>query len=75
MGGTGLARRPAGARQRPRHQRRDLPVHCFKDRGCDEMTSIRLQAKLTYDLQAYVGRMYGGPGKGWFDRHRQRPGP
>ncbi|WP_430382226.1 discoidin domain-containing protein [Streptomyces sp. P10-4] len=41
-------------------------VYFFKDRGCDEMTSIRLQAKLTYDLQAYVDRMYGGPGKGWF---------
>ena len=41
-------------------------VYFFKDRSCDEMTSIRLQAKLTYDLQAYVDRMYGGPGKGWF---------
>jgi microsomal dipeptidase-like Zn-dependent dipeptidase len=41
-------------------------VYFFKDRSCDEMTSIRLQAKLTYDLQAYIDRMYGGPGKGWF---------
>ncbi|MFH9863647.1 discoidin domain-containing protein [Streptomyces sp. NPDC017202] len=41
-------------------------VYFFKDRGCDEMTSIRLQAKLTYDLQAYVDRMHGGAGKGWF---------
>ncbi|GAA1413319.1 hypothetical protein GCM10009639_66310 [Kitasatospora putterlickiae] len=41
-------------------------VYFFKDRGCDEMTSIRLQAKLSYDMQAYVDRMYGGPGKGWF---------
>ncbi|WP_243762542.1 discoidin domain-containing protein [Streptomyces sp. Tu 3180] len=41
-------------------------VYFFKDRGCDEMTSIRLQARLTYDMQAYVDRMYGGPGKGWF---------
>ncbi|MEU7103050.1 discoidin domain-containing protein [Streptomyces longwoodensis] len=41
-------------------------VYFFKDRSCDEMTSIRLQAKLTYDLQAYVDRMYGGTGKGWF---------
>ncbi|MEU4037278.1 galactose-binding domain-containing protein [Streptomyces collinus] len=41
-------------------------VYFFKDRGCDEMTSIRLQAKLTYDLQDYVDDMYGGPGKGWF---------
>ncbi|MFC9278335.1 discoidin domain-containing protein [Streptomyces collinus] len=41
-------------------------VYFFKDRGCDEMTSLRLQAKLTYDLQDYVDDMYGGPGKGWF---------
>ncbi|WP_333772773.1 discoidin domain-containing protein [Streptomyces sp. IBSBF 3136] len=41
-------------------------VYFFKDRGCDEMTSIRLQAKLTYDLQDFVDDMYGGPGKGWF---------
>lgn len=41
-------------------------VYFFKDRGCDEMTSIRLQAKLTYDMQAYIDRMYGGTGKGWF---------
>ncbi|MEZ3180678.1 discoidin domain-containing protein [Streptomyces pimonensis] len=41
-------------------------VYFFKDRSCDEMTSIRLQAELTYDLQAYVDGMYGGPGKGWF---------
>ncbi|MGI5404758.1 discoidin domain-containing protein [Streptomyces sp. CA-135486] len=41
-------------------------VSPFKDRGCDEMTSIRLQAKKTYELQDYVDRMYGGPGRGWF---------
>ncbi|GGW55809.1 hypothetical protein GCM10010503_36140 [Streptomyces lucensis JCM 4490] len=41
-------------------------VYPFKDRSCDEMTSIRLQAKMTYDLQAYIDKMYGGTGKGWF---------
>ncbi|WP_432136507.1 MULTISPECIES: galactose-binding domain-containing protein [unclassified Streptomyces] len=41
-------------------------VYFFKDRGCDEMTSIRLQAKLTYDMQDFIDTMYGGPGKGWF---------
>ncbi len=41
-------------------------VYFFKDRSCDEMTSIRLQAKLTYDLQAYIDKQYGGTGKGWF---------
>ncbi|MEU2238361.1 discoidin domain-containing protein [Streptomyces sp. NPDC018338] len=37
-----------------------------RDRGCDEMESIRLQARKTYELQDYVDGMYGGPGKGWF---------
>ncbi|MGW1770181.1 galactose-binding domain-containing protein [Streptomyces sp. NPDC002104] len=41
-------------------------VYFFKDRGCDEMTAIRLEAKKSYDMQAYVDKMYGGPGKGWF---------
>ncbi|MFJ3788604.1 discoidin domain-containing protein [Kitasatospora sp. NPDC090091] len=41
-------------------------VYFFKDRSCDEMTSIRLQAQKTYELQAYIDAMYGGPGKGWF---------
>lgn len=37
-----------------------------KDRGCDEMDSIRLQAAKTLELQSYVDDMYGGPGRGWF---------
>ncbi|MFI8437365.1 discoidin domain-containing protein [Streptomyces sp. NPDC079020] len=41
-------------------------VYFFKDRGCDEMTAIRLEARKTYDMQAYIDKMYGGPGKGWF---------
>ncbi|MDH6697711.1 discoidin domain-containing protein [Streptomyces sp. MAA16] len=41
-------------------------VYPFKVRSCDEMTSIRLQARLTYDLQAFIDTQYGGPGKGWF---------
>ncbi|AUY52750.1 discoidin domain-containing protein [Streptomyces sp. CB01881] len=41
-------------------------VYFFKDRSCDEMTSIRLQAQKTYELQAYIDTMFGGPGKGWF---------
>ncbi len=38
-------------------------VYFFKDRGCDEMTAIRLEAQKTYDMQAYIDKMYGGPGK------------
>lgn len=41
-------------------------LYFFEDRGCDEMTSLRLQARKTYEMQAYVDRMYGGPGKGRF---------
>ncbi|UIX28856.1 discoidin domain-containing protein [Streptomyces sp. GQFP] len=41
-------------------------VYFFRDRSCDEMTSIRLQAQLTYDLQDYIDAQYGGSGKGWF---------
>ncbi|MDI3406948.1 galactose-binding domain-containing protein [Streptomyces cavernicola] len=41
-------------------------VYFFKDRGCDEMDAIRLEAKKSYDMQAFVDKMYGGPGKGWF---------
>ncbi|MFI8105878.1 hypothetical protein [Streptomyces sp. NPDC086023] len=41
-------------------------LYFFKDRGCDEMTAIRLQIRKTYELQDFVDRMYGGPGRGWF---------
>lgn len=41
-------------------------VYFFKDRSCDEMTSIRLQAQKTYEMQAYIDKVYGGPGKGFF---------
>ncbi|MFC8277741.1 discoidin domain-containing protein [Streptomyces sp. NPDC057271] len=41
-------------------------VYFFKDRSCDEMTSIRLQARKTYEMQDYIDKMFGGPGKGWF---------
>ncbi|MEU7019193.1 discoidin domain-containing protein [Streptomyces sp. NPDC046203] len=37
-----------------------------RDRGCDEMDAIRLEARKTFELQDYIDRMYGGPGKGWF---------
>ncbi|MEU1230477.1 discoidin domain-containing protein [Streptomyces sp. NPDC005828] len=37
-----------------------------RDRTCDEMTAIRLEARKTYELQDYVDAMYGGAGKGWF---------
>ncbi|WP_327256613.1 hypothetical protein [Streptomyces sp. NBC_01244] len=41
-------------------------LYFFKDRGCDEMSAIRLQIQKTYELQDFVDAMYGGAGKGWF---------
>ncbi|MGP3690688.1 discoidin domain-containing protein [Streptomyces sp. IBSNAI002] len=41
-------------------------MYFFKDRGCDEMSAIRLQIQKTRELQDFVDTMYGGPGKGWF---------
>ncbi|WP_354644352.1 discoidin domain-containing protein [Kitasatospora camelliae] len=41
-------------------------LYPYKDRSCDEMSAIRLEAQKTYQLQDYVDRMYGGAGKGWF---------
>jgi microsomal dipeptidase-like Zn-dependent dipeptidase len=33
---------------------------------CDEMDSLRRQARATRDLEAYIDGLHGGPGKGWF---------
>ncbi|MFB7056036.1 discoidin domain-containing protein [Streptomyces vinaceus] len=41
-------------------------AYFFKDRSCDEMTSIRLQAQRSYEMQSYIDSLYGGPGKGFF---------
>ncbi|UYM03419.1 discoidin domain-containing protein [Solicola gregarius] len=37
-----------------------------RDRGCNEMDAIRLEARKSWEMQAYIDDMYGGPGKGWF---------
>lgn len=37
-----------------------------RDRGCDEMDSIRLQAAKTYEMQDYIDALYGGEGRGFF---------
>ena len=34
-----------------------------RDRGCNEMDAIRLQAQKTRELETYIDTMYGGPGQ------------
>ena len=41
-------------------------VYPLKHNSCDDMTSIRLQAKDMHKLERYVDAQYGGPGKGWY---------
>ncbi|WP_436495778.1 galactose-binding domain-containing protein [Actinokineospora sp. HUAS TT18] len=41
-------------------------IYPIKNQSCNEMDSIRLQAKLTTDLQNFIDAESGGPGKGWF---------
>ena len=33
---------------------------------CDEMETIRIQARAAHALEDYVDAQYGGPGRGWF---------
>ncbi|MFF5258553.1 Coagulation factor 5/8 type domain-containing protein [Actinomadura viridis] len=41
-------------------------IYPLKKYGCDEMDSIRLQAKRMQEMEAYVDERNGGLGKGWF---------
>jgi len=38
----------------------------LSDVTCDEMESVRRQARDMHTLQDYVDAQYGGPGKGWY---------
>ena len=40
-------------------------VYPLKKNSCNEMDSVRLQAKRIRELEAYVDAQNGGPGKGW----------
>lgn len=42
-----------------------LPIMA-KDRSCDEMTAIRLEARKAREMEAYIDDIYGGPGQGFF---------
>ncbi|MCA1721307.1 MAG: hypothetical protein LC779_09505 [Actinobacteria bacterium] len=37
----------------------------IKRNSCNEMDSVRLQAKRLFELQDYIDAQYGGPGEGW----------
>jgi hypothetical protein len=41
-------------------------VYPLKRNSCDDMTSIRLQARDMHKLERYVDAQYGGPGRGWY---------
>ncbi|MDP3893263.1 hypothetical protein, partial [Nocardioides sp.] len=41
-------------------------IYPLKKNSCDDMTSIRLQAKRMREFERYVDAQYGGPGRGWY---------
>lgn len=41
-------------------------VYPLKKNSCDDMVSIRLQAKRMREFERYVDAQFGGPGKGWY---------
>ncbi|TNM50143.1 hypothetical protein FHP29_01020 [Nocardioides albidus] len=41
-------------------------LYPLKKNSCDDMTSIRLQAKDMYAMQDYIDAQFGGPGKGFY---------
>ena len=41
-------------------------LYPLKKNSCDDMDSLRLQAKRMYELQDYIDAQSGGPGQGWY---------
>jgi hypothetical protein len=41
-------------------------LYPLKRNSCDDMDSVRLQAKDMHKLENYVDAQHGGPGKGWY---------
>jgi microsomal dipeptidase-like Zn-dependent dipeptidase len=41
-------------------------IYPIKRNSCDEMDSVRLQARDIYEMQDYIDAQSGGPGKGFF---------
>ncbi len=41
-------------------------IYPFKAHSCNEMDTVRLELKRTFELQDYIDAQYGGPGKGFY---------
>ncbi|MGH9274884.1 MAG: hypothetical protein ACRDZU_09580, partial [Acidimicrobiales bacterium] len=41
-------------------------LYPLKLNSCDEMASVRLQARRIHELERYIDAQSGGPGEGWF---------
>lgn len=41
-------------------------IYWHKSLPCDEMETVRIQARAAHEIQNYVDAQYGGPGRGWF---------
>jgi hypothetical protein len=41
-------------------------LYPLKKNSCDDMDSVRLQAKDMYEMQDYIDAQFGGPGKGFY---------
>jgi hypothetical protein len=41
-------------------------LYPIKRNSCDDMTSIRLQAKDMHLMEQYIDAQHGGPGRGWY---------
>ena len=72
LGGAGLARRPAGAGQRPGGQRQLCAIYPLKEELLRRDDTLRLQAQLTYELQAHIDADVRRPRQGLVpDRQRR----
>ena len=49
-------------------------LYPLKRNSCNDMDSIRLQAKQMRNFENYIDAQHGGPGKGWY-RIVTTPGP
>lgn len=41
-------------------------LYPLRSNPCDEMETVRIEARQAHEIQDYVDAQYGGPGRGWF---------